>query len=176
MLLFINVFIQNEFFYVGVLKNLVIVKSTRVDCWSYCSEVCENWLCNKKSIVGFLTLIVKRKYNHGRVLTQVWLFGRIERECKKLFIIPLLDKKKRFSNINSSHPKLYKAWIYYCEWCLKGIYQSKGIWLHSQSYKSQWEFCRSSKLIDTYLKYCSASLIMSVSNDICARSRRIYEN
>ena len=40
------------------------------------------------------TILVRRKYNRGRVLAQVWLFGGIERETKKKFIVPLVEEKR----------------------------------------------------------------------------------
>ena len=38
------------------------------------------------------TLVAKRKYNRGRAIQQIWLFGGIERVTKKRFIVPLLNE------------------------------------------------------------------------------------
>jgi len=35
------------------------------------------------------TLIVRRKYERGRILSQIWLFGGIELASKRRFIVPL---------------------------------------------------------------------------------------
>ena len=39
------------------------------------------------------TLLVRRKYGTGRLLSQVWMFGGIERVSKKRFIVPLVDQE-----------------------------------------------------------------------------------
>lgn len=38
------------------------------------------------------TIVVKRKQDTGRLLSQVWLFKGIERESKKTFLVPLIDE------------------------------------------------------------------------------------
>lgn len=35
----------------------------------------------------------RRKYHKGRLITGQWVFGGIERESKKIFIIPVEDRK-----------------------------------------------------------------------------------
>ena len=40
------------------------------------------------------TFFVKRKYEKGRNLSSVWLFGGIERVTKKKFIVPLIGKQR----------------------------------------------------------------------------------
>ena len=37
------------------------------------------------------TLIVKRKYERGRLLAQTWLFGAIERQSKHCVVVPLVE-------------------------------------------------------------------------------------
>ena len=37
------------------------------------------------------THFVKRKFNKGRILKRVWLFGRIERESDRKFVVPLSE-------------------------------------------------------------------------------------
>uniref|UniRef100_A0A0L8GT84 ISXO2-like transposase domain-containing protein n=1 Tax=Octopus bimaculoides TaxID=37653 RepID=A0A0L8GT84_OCTBM len=39
-------------------------------------------------------LIVHRKYGRSRILSQVWLFGRIEQTSKCCFVVPLINKKR----------------------------------------------------------------------------------
>ena len=61
----------------------------------------ENWLKNQEPIGSNNviveineSLIVKRKYNRGRLLSQIWLFGGKERVSKKLILISLIDEKR----------------------------------------------------------------------------------
>ena len=74
---------------------------TSVDWRSFCSEVAEWWFDNQNCIGGDgvevevdETLFVKRKYERGRVPKQVWVFGGIERNSKKCFLVPLIDKDR----------------------------------------------------------------------------------
>lgn len=41
------------------------------------------------------TLFGKWKYERGRVLSQIWVFGRIECLSKKLFLVPLVEPLSR---------------------------------------------------------------------------------
>ena len=82
-----------------VVNNLNITRKSSVDWRSFCSEVTENWFHQQAPIGGVNitveideTLLAKCKYGRGRQLVQVWLFGGIERESKKRFIVPLLDE------------------------------------------------------------------------------------
>ena len=74
-------------------------RHTSVDWRSFCSEVTVNWLKNQEPIGGpgiiveiDETFFVKRKYERGRQLSDVWVFGGIERVSKKKFIIPLHEE------------------------------------------------------------------------------------
>ena len=114
--LFVNIFVRKHFSHDIVIENLQINKSTSVDWRSFCSEVCENWLHHQEPIGGENvvveideTLMVKRKYNCGRELSQVWLFGGIERVSKKIFIIPLVDQKRDAATLIPLIHKYIKA-------------------------------------------------------------------
>lgn len=98
-LCFINLFCDKIYSQSHAMRNLYMSDKTVVDWKSFCSEVCENWLDNQDAIGGEgvvveidETLVVKRKHDTGRLLSQVWLFGGIERESKKKFIVPLIDE------------------------------------------------------------------------------------
>jgi len=95
--LFVNHWLQKHWDHETVIKCIGMSKTSSVDWRSFCSEVTENWLQNQNSIGGAgviveidETLLVRRKYNRGRQLSQVWVFGGIERVTKKKFIVPLL--------------------------------------------------------------------------------------
>ena len=98
-LLFISCWLQKQFCHDIVQANLGITIKSSVDWRSFCSEVTEHWFRNQKPIGGQgiavevdETLVAKRKYNRGRAIQQIWLFGGIERITKKRFIIPLLNE------------------------------------------------------------------------------------
>ena len=74
-----------------VFKCLNWAPSTSVDWRSFCSEVTEWWFGNQDSIGGEgieveidETLFVKRKYDRGRMLRQLWIIGGIERISQKV--------------------------------------------------------------------------------------------
>ena len=76
-----------------------ISEKSSIDCRSFCSEVCQNYLDHQEPIgsEGVIveideTLVVKRKYNWGIVLAQTWIFGSIERASKKYSLSLLLIK------------------------------------------------------------------------------------
>ncbi|RUS71031.1 hypothetical protein EGW08_021202 [Elysia chlorotica] len=69
---------------------------TIVDWRSFCSEVTNEWYRKQAQIGGpdvvveiDETLITRRKYNRGRLSTQIWPFGGIERVSKRKFLVPL---------------------------------------------------------------------------------------
>ena len=98
-LLFVCEWLRKHFNHNQVQENLNITRPTSVDWRSFCSEVVEFWFKNQDPIGGpgqvvevDETLIARRKYNRGRVVQQVWLFGGIERVGKKRFVVPLLGE------------------------------------------------------------------------------------
>lgn len=58
------------------------------------------WVANYQQQIGGPGIIVeideaklgKKKYNKGRVLRGQWIFGGIERDSGKLFILPISDR------------------------------------------------------------------------------------
>ena len=94
--LFIFSFCDHTWNHKTVIEILCISSKTSVDWRSFCSKVTDSWFSNQKAIGGVgveveidETLIVRRKYERGRVLNQVWLFGGVERISKKRFVIAL---------------------------------------------------------------------------------------
>ena len=82
----------------AAVRNLDISLPTSVDWRSFASEVCETWVGQQQPIGGPGTVVeidetyfVKRKYNRGRALGSVWLFGGIERDSDRTFIVPLSE-------------------------------------------------------------------------------------
>lgn len=96
LLLLVNHFLSKHWDYKTLESCLGLSKRTIVDWRSFCSEVTEKWLSKQEPIGGEgvvveidETLIVRRKYNRGRLLKSIWLFGGIERITKRVFVIPL---------------------------------------------------------------------------------------
>ena len=101
-LLFISCWLQKTWCHDTVQEKLSIDSHTSADWRSFCSEVTESWFDKHSAIGGDNiiveideTLITRRKYNRGRALQQVWLFGGIERISKKRFVVPLLDENSQ---------------------------------------------------------------------------------
>jgi len=99
--LFVNHWLQKHWDHETVIKCIGMSKTSSVDWRSFCSEVTQNWLQNQNSIGGAgviveidETLLVRRKYNRGRQLSQVWVFGGIERDSKKKFVVPLVGSDR----------------------------------------------------------------------------------
>ena len=96
-LLFCRTYLEKNFSLSHGSSQLTIADNTAVNWVSFCGEVCEYWLQTQDAI-GWPgmeveideTAISRRKYNRGRVLRTVWLFGGIKRVEKKFFIAPLI--------------------------------------------------------------------------------------
>lgn len=97
-LLFCASWLRKTYKQSDAIENLEIKSEACVDWRSFCSEVTLDWFEHQDAIGGENvvveideTVIVKRKQNTGRILKQLWLFGGIERNSKKHFIVPLQD-------------------------------------------------------------------------------------
>ena len=74
--------------------------STVVDWFSFCREVCGEILEKDSSPIGGPGEVVevdeskfgKRKYNKGRRVDGVWVFGGIDRRTRECFLIPVKDR------------------------------------------------------------------------------------
>ena len=99
---YINAWIRKTWCHSIALDNLKMTAPCSGDWRSFCSEVTLHFIDKQEAIGGpgivveiDETFIVKRKYDRGRVLSQTWIFGGIERESKKAFIIPLYDNENK---------------------------------------------------------------------------------
>ena len=98
--LFVNSWIRKWYCVRLVQNNLNLSVTTIIDWRSFCSEVTDHWLSNHLEPIGGPgiiveideTVCVKRKYNRGRVLQEIWIFGGIERVSKKCFVKVLLEE------------------------------------------------------------------------------------
>ena len=76
-----------------VLEDFEFSKQTVVEWFKFCREICVNHFDDNQNLIGGPgsvveideTLIVKRKYNRGRMLASGWLFGGIERRTDGQF-------------------------------------------------------------------------------------------
>ena len=102
LLLFANHFVRKIWNHQTVLNSLELSPNTSVDWRSFCSEITEYAFDNQQPIGGPGVIVEideshfgKRKYDRGRPLSDIWVFGGIERESKASFIIPLVDPLPR---------------------------------------------------------------------------------
>jgi len=78
-------------------SELGISIRTVVDWSSFCREVCVYWLEKCSEVLGGPGVVVeideakfgKRKYNRGRIIDGMWVFGGFERGIKKCFLVPV---------------------------------------------------------------------------------------
>ena len=92
--------VQKNFSHKTTARLCEISEKTSIDWRSFFCEVTNFWCQNQEPIGGpdsiveiDETLISKAKYNRGRRPKQVWLFGGIDRESKRRFIVPLIDEE-----------------------------------------------------------------------------------
>ena len=86
-----------------------------MDWQSFCSEVCYNWFLHQEQIGGEgveveidETQFVRRKYERGRLLNDIWLFGGIERVAKKRFVVALTGEIEEKRNKETLVPLVLK--------------------------------------------------------------------
>lgn len=98
-LLFINIFVRKYFSQLYCEENFGLSANTIVDWKTFCGEVCQDWVQNQPAIGGPGVIVEideskfgKRKYHRGKSVTGIWVFGGIERESKKRFIVEV-DKR-----------------------------------------------------------------------------------
>ena len=102
LVLFVNSWLRKRFTHEHVAQNLNLSTQTTVNWRSYCSEVTEHFLENQPPIGGPEVIVEideskfgKTKYGRGRAVKGIWVFGGIERESKKSFLVPLLEDSRR---------------------------------------------------------------------------------
>lgn len=139
LILFVNHFLSHLWDHKTVIDCLQFSTKSSVDWRSFCSEVCEDWFSNQEPIGGpgieveiDETLIVKRKYERGRILSQIWLFGGIERISKKRFVVALTgdvgERRDRATLVPLIHKYIREGSVIFSDcW---GAYNN----LHQQGY------------------------------------------
>lgn len=82
-----------------VMRELQCNSHTVVDWSSFCREVCIQWVLNNSEKIGVGKIVEideakfgKRKYNRGRRIEGKWVFGGIERDTKKVFLVPVENR------------------------------------------------------------------------------------
>ena len=95
-LIFINHFLSHLWDHKTIQTCLGLSSRIIVDWHVFCAEVCAKWFDNQEAIGGENieveideTQFVRRKYNRGRLLKDIWLFGGVERISKKRFVVAL---------------------------------------------------------------------------------------
>ena len=88
---------------------------TSVDWRSFCSEITEYAFDNQEAISGPGVIVEideshfgKRKFNRGRPLSDIWVFGGIERDSKRSFIVPLVEPLPRERTASNLLPLIEK--------------------------------------------------------------------
>lgn len=86
------------------MDDLQISENTVVDWGVFVREVMVDWAFeNTSSMIGGEgveveideSLLGRRKYNRGRIINGTWIFGAIEKESKKLFIVPVKKRSRK---------------------------------------------------------------------------------
>lgn len=98
-ILFVNYWLDKHWNHETISKTISFSSRTSVDWRSFCSEVTHYWFYNQDPIGGEGVIVEidescfgHRKFNTGRLLSQIWVFGGIERVSKKLFVVPLINE------------------------------------------------------------------------------------
>nr|XP_012146050.1 PREDICTED: uncharacterized protein LOC105663194 [Megachile rotundata] len=82
-------------------NKLEICDRTVVDWTNFCRELLFDWLMNEQQQLGGPGIIVevdevkigKRKFYKGRLVKGQWIFGGIERVTRKVFIVPVENRR-----------------------------------------------------------------------------------
>ncbi|XP_045112256.1 uncharacterized protein LOC123505164 [Portunus trituberculatus] len=97
--LFVNHWLRKHWDHAEVINNLKFSTETSVQWRKNCSLVTETWLERQEAIGGHgvvveidRKLVWKRRPKEGKSKNQVWVFGGIERQTKRSFVIPFIDK------------------------------------------------------------------------------------
>ena len=97
-LLFINAYLQKRFHMFEPIHEIGLSSKTCADWSVMCGEVCESFVAEQPPIGGEGTIVEiddskcgKCKYNRGRRVDGVWVFGRIERGTRKKFAVAVKD-------------------------------------------------------------------------------------
>lgn len=113
--LFVNHWLSKHWDHQTVIEWLHISERTCVEWHGFCSEITEHCLDNQEPIGGPGIIVEidethfgNPNYERGRLLSQIWLFGGIERESKKLFLVPLVEPLSRNCDAETLIPLIKK--------------------------------------------------------------------
>lgn len=113
--LFLNHWLSKHWNHETVVKSLGIGLCSSVSWSSYCSTVTDLWFEEQDSIGGDgvivemdETVIVKMNYDNSLVLSQIWVFGGIERVSKKTFVVPLFGPVGEKRDVGTLLPLIKK--------------------------------------------------------------------
>ncbi|XP_032666839.1 uncharacterized protein LOC116842158 [Odontomachus brunneus] len=112
--------------------ELSISSHTAVDWINFCRELLAQWISNGEKQLGGPNIIVeideakfgRRKYHRGRIISQ-WLFGAIERDTGRLFILPVNQRssdvlipiiRHRIAPGNIIHSDCWRAYNSLCNY------------------------------------------------------------
>lgn len=111
----------------SIQRSLRLSKATLISWRSLCSQVCMSWL-NRQDQIGGPGVVVEVDETHlvyGKSV-DVWIFGGIERESKKKFLIPVEDRGadtllELVKTFIKPHSTVYTdGWRSYNRLCLMG--------------------------------------------------------
>lgn len=95
-ILFVNAYLRKTFSHALCEQNLGLAPHTVVKWKGFCAEVCERWLREQKPIGGpgkvveiADSIFGEKKLDGGITVDGVWVFGGIERETCRSFILPV---------------------------------------------------------------------------------------
>ncbi|CAL4120772.1 unnamed protein product [Meganyctiphanes norvegica] len=97
-LMFINIWLRKHFSQASTIDNLDINSATSVAWGSSCSEITQFWFNNQKPIGGenivveIDEILVVEKMERGKCGKKIRLFGGIEHESKKCFVVPFVQE------------------------------------------------------------------------------------
>ena len=115
LILLVNHWLQKIWNRYTVIKCLCLSPNTSIDWRSFCSEVTEHWFGNQEAVGGPGVVVEidesqfgKRKYQCGRVSSEIWVFGGTEGESKKNFVISLIELIGTHRDVETLLPLIQK--------------------------------------------------------------------
>ncbi|XP_068217274.1 uncharacterized protein [Palaemon carinicauda] len=98
LILFVSHWLSRRWSHDTVIEELKIATNTSVEKRNFCSEVAE-YFCDNQEAIGGEAVVVEidgfefnAKYERGGPLSDIWVFGGIERVSKKYFMLPFVDR------------------------------------------------------------------------------------
>lgn len=86
--------------------------------------------------------IGKTKYHRGHVVEGQWVFGGIEEDSRKCFIVTVEDRSEK-TLLSVAYSRMDRTWHYHSERLLKSILQLVQLRVRSQDSKPLGRVCKS---------------------------------